>query len=71
LKDLAARAGLPESFAEPWSLPATAVSALPPDPSQGTPGMAPATGDSSVPAMSQPGGALAGGGNAVKPKGLK
>ena len=35
-------------------MPATAVSALPPDASQGTPGMAPATADSPVPALSQP-----------------
>ena len=55
LKDIAERQGLPESFAQPWSLPATAVSALPADASQGTPGMAPATADSPVPAMSQPG----------------
>jgi hypothetical protein len=71
LKDIAERDGLPDSFAQPWSLPATAVSALPPDPSQGTPGMAPATADSPVPAMSQPGGSAATGGNAAKPKGLK
>ena len=56
LKDIAEQQGLPESFAQPWSLPATAVSALPPDASQGTPGMAPATADSPVPALSQPGG---------------
>ena len=31
LKDIAERQGLPESFAQPWSLPATAVSALPPE----------------------------------------
>jgi hypothetical protein len=71
LKDIAERQGLPESFAQPWSLPATAVSALPPDSSQGTPGMAPATADSPVPAMSQPSGGAATSGNAVKPKGLK
>src|SRR5580658_8208224 len=71
LKDIAVREGFPESFAEPWSLPETAVSALPPDASQGTPGMAPATADSPVPAMSQPGGGAATSGNAVKPKGLK
>jgi mono/diheme cytochrome c family protein len=72
LKDIAQREGLPESFAEPWTLPAsTGVSALPPDASQGTPGMAPATSDSAVPAMSQPSGGAAAAGNAVKPKGLK
>src|SRR6202012_4944526 len=54
LKDGAEREGFAESFAQPWDLPATAVSALPPDPSQGTPGMAPATADRPVPAMTQP-----------------
>src|SRR6202020_3487988 len=39
LKDIAEQQGLPASFAQPWSLPETAVSALPPDASQGTPGM--------------------------------
>jgi mono/diheme cytochrome c family protein len=71
LKDIAEQQGLPASFAQPWSLPETAVSALPPDPSQGTPGMAPATSDSAVPAMSQPSGGAATSGNAAKPKGLK
>jgi mono/diheme cytochrome c family protein len=70
LKDIAERQGYPESFAQPWSLPATAVSALPPDPSQGTPGMAPATADSPIPS-SQPGGGAATSGNAAKPKGLQ
>ncbi len=70
LKDIAERQGYPESFAQPWSLPATAVSAQPPDPSQGTPGMAPATADSPIPS-SQPGGGTATSGNAAKPKGLK
>jgi mono/diheme cytochrome c family protein len=64
LKDIAEQEGLPDSFAEPWSLPATAVSALPPDPSQGTPGMAPATSDYALPATSQPSG-----GAPAKPKG--
>jgi mono/diheme cytochrome c family protein len=49
LKDIAEREGYPASFAEPWVLPATAVSAEPADPSQGYPGMAPATGDSAIP----------------------
>src|SRR6202453_2920573 len=71
LKDIAEREGFPDSFAQPWSLPATAVSAAPPDASQGTPGMAPATGDSAIPAMSQPGGGAATNGNAVKPQALK
>src|SRR5580698_7165848 len=70
LKDIAEREGFPASFAQPWSLPATAVSALPPDPSQGTPGMAPATADSPIPS-SQPGGGAATSGNAAKPKGLQ
>jgi mono/diheme cytochrome c family protein len=71
LKDIAEQEGLPGSFAEPWSLPETAVSALPPDASQGTPGMAPATADSPVPALSQPGGGAATGGKIVAPKGAK
>ena len=70
-EDIAERQGLPDSFAQPWSLPATAVSAEPPDASQGTPGMAPATGDSPVPAMNEPSGSAAVSGNAAKPKGLK
>src|SRR6201996_1949778 len=70
LKDIAEREGLPVAFAQPWVLPATAVSALPPDPSQGTPGMAPATADSPVPAESQPNGGAASAG-AAKPKALK
>jgi hypothetical protein len=49
LKDIAEREGFPESFAQPWVLPATAISAEPADPSQGMPGMAPATGDSAIP----------------------
>jgi len=42
LKDIAAAKGLPPGFAEPWTLPATAVQAYPADAKQGTPGMAPA-----------------------------
>jgi mono/diheme cytochrome c family protein len=50
LKDIAEREGYPDSFAQPWTLPeSTGVSAEPPDPSQGYPGMAPATGDSAIP----------------------
>lgn len=41
LKDLAAEEGHPE-FAQPWSLPATAVQAYPPVAAEGKPGMAPA-----------------------------
>jgi hypothetical protein len=55
LKDIAEREGYPDSFAQPWVLPATAVSAEPADASQGYPGMAPATGDSPVLAAPQPG----------------
>jgi mono/diheme cytochrome c family protein len=40
LKNIAARQGHPE-FAQPWSLPASAVQARPQNPSEGTPGMAP------------------------------
>ncbi|MGD0731354.1 MAG: cytochrome c [Terracidiphilus sp.] len=42
LKDLAAEKHLPEGFAEPWTLPATAVQAYPPITKEGTPAMAPA-----------------------------
>ena len=42
LKDIAKDRRLPEGFAEPWALPATAIQAYPHDASQGTPGMAPA-----------------------------
>jgi mono/diheme cytochrome c family protein len=66
LKDIAQQRGLPESFAEPWTLPATAVSAEPPPPSEGTPGNAPATGDSAIPAMNQPNGGAATTGKAAK-----
>ena len=41
LKDIAASKGLPEGFAEPWTMPApTAIEAYPPT-SEGTPAMAP------------------------------
>ncbi len=42
LKEIAAEEHLPASFSEPWALPTTAVNALPPVGSEGTPGMAPA-----------------------------
>ncbi len=41
LKDLATEEGHPD-YAQPWTLPATAVQAYPPIKSEGTPGMAPA-----------------------------
>jgi mono/diheme cytochrome c family protein len=41
LKDAAARAGLPEGYAQPWTLPSTAVWANPAT-KEGTPAMAPA-----------------------------
>jgi mono/diheme cytochrome c family protein len=41
LKEIAKEKGLPESFAEPWPLPVTAVQAYPPVAGEGTPGMAP------------------------------
>jgi hypothetical protein len=44
LKDIAAKSGHPE-FAQPWTLPATAVRAYPPDAKQGTPALAPANPD--------------------------
>ena len=43
LKDIAAEEGYPASFAEPWPLPTdTDVMVLPPDQSQGAPGLGPA-----------------------------
>jgi len=42
LKDIAKEKDLPEGFAEPWSLPPTAIQAYPHDAKQGTPAMAPA-----------------------------
>jgi Cytochrome C oxidase, cbb3-type, subunit III len=42
LKDIAAAEQLPASDAQPWALPTTAVEAMPPVGSEGTPGMAPA-----------------------------
>jgi hypothetical protein len=42
LKDVARENHLPESFAEPWPLPETAVQAYPHDLKQGNPAMAPA-----------------------------
>jgi mono/diheme cytochrome c family protein len=41
LKEIAAQSGHPE-FAEPWTLPVTAIQAFPPDAKQGTPALAPA-----------------------------
>jgi len=42
LKELAQENHLPEGFAEPWKLPATAIQAYPHDTSQGNPALAPA-----------------------------
>lgn len=42
LKDIAESNNLAPSYAEPWSLPATAVQAYPPVTGEGTPAMAPA-----------------------------
>jgi hypothetical protein len=41
LKEIAREKHLPEGFAEPWTLPATAVQALPNDMKQGNPALAP------------------------------
>src|ERR1035437_6274589 len=41
LKEIAQEQHLPEGFAEPWTLPATAVQALPNDVKQGNPALAP------------------------------
>ena len=49
LQDIATEEGLPAGFAQPWTLPATAVQAYPPVQKEGTPGMAPANpGDPSI-----------------------
>jgi hypothetical protein len=42
LKEIAADKHLPAGFAEPWTLPSTAVQAYPPVSKEGTPAMAPA-----------------------------
>jgi cytochrome c553 len=42
LKDIATEDGLPAGYAEPWTLPSTAVQAYPPVTKEGTPAMAPA-----------------------------
>ena len=42
LKDVAAEERLPEGFAKPWALPASAIQAYAHETRQGTPGMAPA-----------------------------
>ena len=42
LKDLAAEKHLPEGFAEPWTLPVTAIQGYPHDAAQGNPAIAPA-----------------------------
>lgn len=42
LEDIATEQGLPAGYAQPWSLPATAVQAYPPVTKEGTPAMAPA-----------------------------
>jgi mono/diheme cytochrome c family protein len=70
LKDIAEREGYPESFAQPWDLPATAVSAQPADASQGMPGMAPAMGDNPPAAANKPY-IPPTSGKAITPKGVK
>jgi len=42
LKEVARESRLPEGFAEPWTLPSTAIQAYPHDTRQGTPALAPA-----------------------------
>ena len=42
LKNVAEAEGLPANYAEPWTLPATAIQAYKPIAAEGTPGMAPA-----------------------------
>jgi mono/diheme cytochrome c family protein len=71
LKDIATAKGLPEGFAEPWTLPApTAIQAYPPNKQEGTPGMGPAyPGDPKVfiPNAAAPAGKPAGKSNSSKP----
>jgi hypothetical protein len=43
LKEIAQEKHLPEGFAEPWTLPSTAIQAYPQDEKQGTPALAPAS----------------------------
>jgi mono/diheme cytochrome c family protein len=43
LKNIAAEENLPAGYAQPWTLPGTAVSAYPADTKQGTPALAPAS----------------------------
>ena len=45
LKDIATEQGLPAGYAEPWTLPSTAVQSYPPVAKEGTPAMAPASPD--------------------------
>jgi hypothetical protein len=45
LKEIAQEEHLPEGFAEPWTLPSTAVQAYPPVTKEGTPALAPANPD--------------------------
>jgi len=70
LKDIAEREGYPDSFAQPWPLPETAVSAQPADASKGYPGMAPATGDNARAAANKPYIPPVSG-KAIAPKGVK
>jgi hypothetical protein len=56
LQDLATEEGHPD-YAQPWTLPSTAVQAYPPIKSEGTPGMAPANPPDpkiEIPATSKP-----------------
>ena len=49
LQDIATEESLPVGFAQPWTLPATAIQAYPPVQKEGAPGMAPANpGDPSI-----------------------
>lgn len=70
LKDIAEREGYPESFVSAWTLPETAVSAEPAE-GQGTPGGAPATGDSPVLNSSQPRAARMTNSESMPPKQVK
>ncbi len=70
LEQVAQQQGLPASFAQPWALPGTAVSALPPSPGQGYPGGAPPQdADNPAGSANRPSGAKVGPGPNNAPSG--
>jgi hypothetical protein len=72
LKEVADQQGLPESFAQPWVLPATAVQAMPSPTDQGYPGGAPPEDVVNPPASkNHPSGSAMDSATAPAPKGGK